>query len=113
MYTLYERHNLQIARKLLLESGNYAKQKKKKKEGMTTNSFFKSPKYSTGAPIKIKRDNLSFFFAQSGRSRSPDLIHIFFYMEWHNFSDSLFCSSFDAIGLNPQDIDHPSTFQES
>ena len=55
---------MQIARKLLLESGNYAKQqkqKKKKQEGMTTNALFKSPKYSTGAPIKIKKDNLIFF----------------------------------------------------
>ena len=37
------------------------KTKKKKKKGMTTNTFFKSPKYSTGAPIKMKKDNLIFF----------------------------------------------------
>ena len=48
-----------------------------------------------------------------GCSWSRDLICILFYMELHNFSDSLFCSSFASIGLNPQDIDHPSTFEEN
>ena len=76
--------------------------------------FLQKSKILYGSPYKNKKVNLSFFFfAQNGRPWSRDLICIFFYMELHNFSDSLFCSGFDVIGLNPQDIDHPSTFEEN
>ena len=68
-----------------------SKKKKKtmKKEGNTTNSFFQKSKILYGSPYKNKKNNLSFFFAQNGRSRSRDLTRIFFYTEWHNFLDSL------------------------
>ena len=71
-----------------MESGNNAKRKKGRNDNQKSKIIY-------------------------GRSWSRDLICIFFYMELHNFLDSLFCSRLDAIGLNPQDIDHPSTFEES
>ena len=52
-----------------------------------------------------------FFFGKIAVSRSRDLICIFFYTGVLSFSDSLFRSSFVAIGLNRQDIDDPSTFE--
>ena len=100
---------IHCTRKLLLESRNYAKQKEKKGRN-DDQLFLQKSKILYGSLYKSKKHK--FFFAQIGRSSSRDLIRIFFYTEWHNFSDSLFCSIFAAVGLYPQDIDHPSTFQE-
>ena len=50
------------------------------------------------------------FYAQNGRSRSRDLIYIFFYRESHKLLRVIILLKFVAIGLNPQNLDHPSTF---
>ena len=52
------------------------------------------------------------FFAQNGRSKSRDLIHIFFYPESHKLLRVIILLKVCPIGLliNPQNLDQPSTF---